>query len=49
MGIIFIYFFYNYNYKSGSIEHGWLDGVSIVVAILIIVIVGSGNNYMKEK
>ena len=34
--------------KEG-IEHGWLEGVSIFVAIIIIVTVGSGNNYIKEK
>jgi hypothetical protein len=28
---------------------GWIDGVSITVAVVIIVCVTSGNNYMKEK
>ena len=28
---------------------GWIDGVSIIVAILIIVSVTAGNNYIKEK
>ena len=35
-------------YKDG-IEHGWIDGTSIIVAILIIVIVTVSNNYVKEK
>jgi Ca2+-transporting ATPase len=28
---------------------GWLEGVSIILAVAIITIVTSGNNYMKEK
>jgi Ca2+ transporting ATPase len=35
-------------YKDG-LEHGWIDGTSIIVAILIIVTVTVGNNYVKEK
>ena len=35
-------------YKDGW-EHGWIDGTSILVAILIIIIVTVGNNYVKEK
>lgn len=35
-------------YKDGW-EHGWIDGTSIIVAILIIVIVTVSNNYVKEK
>lgn len=32
-----------------GIEHGWMEGSSILIAVLIIVTVTSGNNYMKEK
>ena len=28
---------------------GWLEGVSILVAVVIITVVTSGNNYMKEQ
>jgi Ca2+-transporting ATPase len=28
---------------------GWLEGVSIILAVAIITVVTSGNNYMKEK
>jgi Ca2+ transporting ATPase len=30
-------------------EHGWVEGVSIYMAIVIIVSVTAGNNYVKEK
>lgn len=30
-------------------EKGWVEGFSILVAVLIIVSVTSGNNYIKEK
>jgi len=30
-------------------EHGWMEGASILVAVVIIVTVTSGNNWMKEK
>lgn len=32
-----------------GIEHGWMEGSSILLAVIIIVSVTSGNNYMKEK
>ena len=32
-----------------GIEHGWMEGSSILIAVLIIVTVTSGNNYMKEQ
>lgn len=35
-------------YKDGW-EHGWIDGTSILVAIVIIIVVTVGNNYVKEK
>ena len=35
-------------YKDGW-EHGWIDGTSIIVAVLIIVTVTVSNNYVKEK
>ena len=28
---------------------GWVDGSTIVIAVVIIVAVTAGNNYMKEK
>jgi magnesium-transporting ATPase (P-type) len=28
---------------------GWLEGVSIILAVVIITVVTSGNNYMKEQ
>jgi Ca2+ transporting ATPase len=34
--------------KDG-IEHGWVEGMSIFVAVAIIVSVTAGNNYIKEK
>jgi magnesium-transporting ATPase (P-type) len=30
-------------------SEGWLEGVSILLAVTIITVVASGNNYMKEK
>lgn len=32
-----------------GIETGWLEGTSILVAVVIIVSVTSGNNYIKEQ
>ena len=29
--------------------HGWVEGCSIYIAIVIIVSVTAGNNYIKEK
>lgn len=29
-------------------ELGWIDGLSIYIAVIIIVTVTSGNNYIKE-
>ena len=34
--------------KDG-IEHGWVEGLSIFIAVAIIVSVTAGNNYIKEK
>lgn len=34
--------------KDG-IAHGWMEGVAICSAVVIVVTVGSVNNYMKEK
>ena len=28
---------------------GWIEGFTIVVAIILIVTVSAGNNYVKEK
>jgi len=37
----------------GIIQHGWragwIEGISIWVAVTIIVAVTAGNNYVKEK
>jgi len=30
-------------------DHGWMEGVTILAAVGIIVGVTAGNNYMKEK
>ncbi len=35
-------------YKDGP-AHGWIDGVAIYAAVIIIVSIASGNNYSKEK
>lgn len=32
-----------------GIHEGWMEGASILVAVIIIVTVTSGNNYIKEK
>jgi Ca2+ transporting ATPase len=29
--------------------HGWIEGLSIFIAVFIIVTVTAGNNYIKEK
>ena len=34
--------------KDG-IEHGWMEGCAIFFAVIIIVLVTAGNNYLKEK
>lgn len=34
-------------WKDG-IAHGWLEGVTIIAAVVIIVCVTAGNNYVKE-
>ena len=33
----------------GDYETGWIDGVSILFAVVIIVSVTAGNNYMQQK
>jgi len=35
-------------WKDG-LSHGWLEGVTIYAAVIIIVGVTAGNNYVKEK
>lgn len=35
-------------YKDGP-AHGWIDGVAIYAAVIIIVSIASANNYSKEK
>jgi len=32
-----------------GLKEGWLEGASILLAVIIIVTVTSGNNYIKEK
>ena len=32
-----------------GIKEGWLEGASILMAVVIIVTVTAGNNYVKEK
>jgi magnesium-transporting ATPase (P-type) len=32
-----------------GLSEGWLEGVSILLAVAIITVVTSGNNYMKEQ
>lgn len=32
-----------------GIEHGWMEGTSILIAVVIIVTVTSGNNWVKEQ
>lgn len=32
-----------------GLEHGWMQGASILVAVVIIVTVTSGNNWVKEQ
>lgn len=32
-----------------GLAEGWLEGASILVAVVIIVSVTAGNNYLKEK
>lgn len=32
-----------------GLAEGWLEGASILLAVIIIVTVTSGNNYMKEQ
>lgn len=32
-----------------GLKEGWLEGASILMAVIIIVTVTSGNNYIKEK
>ena len=32
-----------------GIKEGWLEGISILIAVVIISGVTSGNDYMKEK
>jgi P-type Ca2+ transporter type 2C len=39
------------SFAVGTVEHpdtGWIDGLSIVIAILAVSLVGAGNNYNKE-
>lgn len=30
-------------------DHGWIEGLSIYIAVIIIVAVTTGNDYVKEK
>ena len=32
-----------------GLEHGWMEGTSILMAVVIIVTVTSGNNWIKEQ
>jgi magnesium-transporting ATPase (P-type) len=32
-----------------GLAKGWIEGVSIFVAIIIIVVVNTSNNYIREK
>lgn len=32
-----------------GLEHGWMEGTSILTAVVIIVTVTSGNNWVKEQ
>lgn len=32
-----------------GLAHGWMEGTSILVAVVIIVTVTSGNNWVKEQ
>ncbi len=32
-----------------GLAHGWVEGISIYIAVVIIVSVTAGNNYVKEK
>lgn len=32
-----------------GLEHGWMEGTSILLAVVIIVTVTSGNNWIKEQ
>ena len=32
-----------------GLKEGWLEGASILIAVVIIVTVTAGNNYIKEK
>ena len=34
---------------ENGLQHGWIEGLSIYIAVTIIVAVTSGNNYIKEK
>ena len=34
---------------NDGLAHGWVEGTSIFIAIIIIVSVTAGNNYIKEK
>lgn len=34
---------------SHGLAEGWLEGVSIILAVVIITVVTAGNNYMKEQ
>ena len=34
--------------KEG-LEKGWMEGVTIWIAVFLVVAVGAGNNYMKEQ
>ena len=32
-----------------GLAQGWIEGFSILLAVIIITVVASGNNYMKEQ
>ncbi len=32
-----------------GLAEGWIEGFSILLAVMIITVVASGNNYMKEQ
>lgn len=34
---------------SEGLEKGWMEGASILIAVIIIVTVTSGNNWVKEQ
>ena len=44
-----LYQTFGVKHEPGAAKVDWVEGVAIIVAIVIVVVVGAGNDYQKER